>query len=784
MSFLNLLLRILFSVLASGLAVTGLVYTTQLQRPSRPEKEPYLCDACNVVDFHALFVNYPRPQRRSYERYWILGVEPIVDPGATCRFCSVLRDLIKKNNIVPRVPLVKVVITRAFEGIDIPSIKIYSCIGFCESRRTGLEVPDWEVAPANSSWVIVMTATPADTMTVDGRIFREKFVPWRKTRRGIDLGLTKTWIDDCVNQHGGACRPLLVHSPRDQRKSFLLRRLLPVFNKDGDTRADIKPPKTFRLVDVDSCSIYTLPYKPSGEDMPKFAALSYVWGHGDSVKLEKENLEKWSQPGALTNVDLPRTIKDAIDCTRMLDLRYLWTDRLCIVQDDPDERTSTVRHMHGIYTNAYFTIVAASGYSCHAGLKGHSTQASWSQPESFNIRDIELTLAGFDTLKELRESEWVTRGWTFQEAVCSRRSLLLMESSAAFWCAKSIRHQDSWGVSDVPHSDWTRSLTPFSTEPTLQQEDSGREGVTEAYTRKLEDLLRGYLSRQLGCEDDYLNAFSGVLGYIGRGLGQHHHGLPKKIFGRAIAWTSDSAITTGGLERPSWSWVGWKFPRTDISFHIPHGELYITFYRADRLKQPLWGPEQQANHPLRIVHAHFTPNKNEMAAFLKQIFLRPNNHSSQYFPAGSLQKIRDTTSATIREIDILKSHWVVFFTSSATLVMLESTEGITHGGMTRWDVMSPGSKRKIASITIQRQVAEQLRPSPSSSLIYGTFIVIQGQWNKTTSSLWYRLMMIEKRNEIAFRIGLTEDLVDSFIWHNMYIHDGRACAERDLIVLG
>jgi hypothetical protein len=166
------------------------------------------------------------PKRLSYERYWILGVDPLVEPGATCRFCTVLRDLIKRDGIVPTVPLVKVVITRAFEGFDMPSIKIYSCIGFRESRRTRLDVPDWEAKPKCSSWLISLAATPADKMTVDGRIFREKFVPRKETRRVMDLGLAKKWIDECVNQNGATCRPRPVHSPPsppEQRKSFIRR---------------------------------------------------------------------------------------------------------------------------------------------------------------------------------------------------------------------------------------------------------------------------------------------------------------------------------------------------------------------------------------------------------------------------------------------------------------------------------------------------------------------------------------------------------------------------------
>ncbi|KAI0405589.1 hypothetical protein F4802DRAFT_597140 [Xylaria palmicola] len=81
----------------------------------------------------------------------------------------------------------------------------------------------------------------------------------------------------------------------------------------------------------------------------KYVALSYVWGN---------NSEQW-----------PQTVKDAVDVTRMLGYEYLWVDRLCIDQSNPDEKMFLVSKMDAIYEGAEITIINAAG-DASAGLPG------------------------------------------------------------------------------------------------------------------------------------------------------------------------------------------------------------------------------------------------------------------------------------------------------------------------------------------------------------------------------------------------------------------------------
>lgn len=64
----------------------------------------------------------------------------------------------------------------------------------------------------------------------------------------------------------------------------------------------------------------------------KYMCLSHCWGDYQGFTTTKRTLRKrlkeihWD--------DLPRTYQDSITVARMLGLRFLWIDSLCIVQDD------------------------------------------------------------------------------------------------------------------------------------------------------------------------------------------------------------------------------------------------------------------------------------------------------------------------------------------------------------------------------------------------------------------------------------------------------------------
>jgi len=66
-----------------------------------------------------------------------------------------------------------------------------------------------------------------------------------------------------------------------------------------------------------------------------YVALSHCWGNQDEAVMPKTtslNLE--TQENGIVMECLPRTFRDAINLTRRLDMRYLWIDSLCILQDD------------------------------------------------------------------------------------------------------------------------------------------------------------------------------------------------------------------------------------------------------------------------------------------------------------------------------------------------------------------------------------------------------------------------------------------------------------------
>lgn len=96
-----------------------------------------------------------------------------------------------------------------------------------------------------------------------------------------------------------------------------------------DINTITKPRRLLGLADLDHVRVITTQDLTS----PVYAFFSWVWGHGDCVKLTKST-EVGLQTGFKHDI-LLQTHKDAIYTTKALELRYLWIDALCILQDNP-----------------------------------------------------------------------------------------------------------------------------------------------------------------------------------------------------------------------------------------------------------------------------------------------------------------------------------------------------------------------------------------------------------------------------------------------------------------
>lgn len=166
--------------------------------------------------------------------------------------------------------------------------------------------------------------------------------------------LLRSWIQTCDTVHGSNCGAMhseetgtsesifsLIHFPNNMLTT--LRQVLSVFD--------------FRVIDVVAMQVL----RPI--ESVRFVALSYMWPKGmennSCFRLETQSLGSLEAPGGLRNLRLPPVISDAISLSRDLGERYLWVDRLCIVQDDAQSKHHQICAMDKVYSLATFTIIAA-----------------------------------------------------------------------------------------------------------------------------------------------------------------------------------------------------------------------------------------------------------------------------------------------------------------------------------------------------------------------------------------------------------------------------------------
>lgn len=364
----------------------------------------------------------------------------------------------------------------------------------------------------------------------------------------IDLERLKAWAQHCDSAHQGTCHSLTEW-------------------------ADISPPSLapLLLVDVDAQNLVEIDLCVSHDI--KYAALSYVWGRlPDVLETTKTNLNDLKTPGALATAryaaTMPDTVRDAVALTKRLGLRYLWVDRLCIVQDDMVSKPLQLAQMGAIYANSYVTLVAADGQDANYGFRGSVRDVS--QPRHFQAPVITYKLGGKSLIVEpvfeldYHATEWQRRGWTFQERTLSRRNLVFQEGRV-FW--------------ECPGAVWTEELAFDPEHGSEAQRWQRRKPSSYQLTMsswpdllQYELLVRAYNTRILSFPSDGLNAFLGISTALSRSFrGGLLYGVPEYYFDIALLWFPFSPIrrrlVNGKTQSmlPSWSWVGWEGGNINLS---------------------------------------------------------------------------------------------------------------------------------------------------------------------------------------------------------------------------
>lgn len=191
-----------------------------------------------------------------------------------------------------------------------------------------------------------------------------------------------------------------------------------------------------------------------------YAALSYCWGtdvEARPLKTLKDNVVAFST--CIEAVDLPLTIRQAIDVTRILGINYLWVDSLCILQDDEDDWQRESQRMGKIFQNATCTIAATAARHCNEGLflgrevdtkpattlftSGDFVRIACNTSDQ-SLGDMYIGTvrrygwSSLDFNSEVNQSRWKTRGWVVQERILSRRILHFGKRQLYWECQEAL----------------------------------------------------------------------------------------------------------------------------------------------------------------------------------------------------------------------------------------------------------------------------------------------------------------------------------------------------------
>ncbi|KAF5975678.1 hypothetical protein FBULB1_7254 [Fusarium bulbicola] len=373
---------------------------------------------------------------------------------------------------------------------------------------------DHVVMRLNNQLEYILQITDEDLLEEPGRTGQ-----YRQIDPGhVDYDMMRRWIAHCCRTHGQSCQ-MLTANPLQIAK--------------------------FRLLDCKTTAVVEL------AGFVKYVALSYVWGPSANL------------PAGHRHILSKAVIKDAMYVTLQLGFRYIWVDQLCIDQTSIKDMNCQLGRMNTIYNQASVTIIAAAGESSAHGLPGVG-QCPRTTPNNFTLNGTTWRYKPIQFKSHVGASKWSTRGWTYQEAVFSRRCVIFADDQVFYQCGSMTCSEEL--VQDFATCE--RVLFPIFER--ILYEDSGAadsdvlralEGIFGFYAQ-LEPSVEQYWGlplRWVGCQ--LSNMDNENVYHVAK---SKHNDVVGAILWAMLwepAWSDYHILQTGLAKRdgfPTWSWSGWK----------------------------------------------------------------------------------------------------------------------------------------------------------------------------------------------------------------------------------
>ncbi|KZM24731.1 hypothetical protein ST47_g4122 [Ascochyta rabiei] len=322
--------------------------------------------------------------------------------------------------------------------------------------------------------------------------------------------LISNWLADCVAKHD-ACQ-----KPKDL---IVPRRLIEVTDK-------------LRLTYWNSL--------PPGET---YAALSHCWGSSPGLITTVGNLRLFE-----IHIDppsLPRTFRDAIEVTRKLNIKHLWIDALCIIQDSQEDWRAEAAKMGHYYRNAHLTISALDAPDGSTGFL--ATKRAF---PTARIDDKESwRQSGLSWKDTFRQSPLSRRGWVLQERLLSRRVLHYARDEVLWECMTCSARERTASFSD---------------------KDTGKRIARKHYLgdaasvqiKQWYDIVCQYSGLDLTVDTDVFAAIGGIARTFRNATGMKYAaGLWWEHLPYGFLWYCESTkLRDGPSVAPSWSWASRRGP--------------------------------------------------------------------------------------------------------------------------------------------------------------------------------------------------------------------------------
>jgi hypothetical protein len=308
-----------------------------------------------------------------------------------------------------------------------------------------------------------------------------------------------------------------------------------------------------------------------------YICLSHCWGGSSTILCTKETYGSYKNNIPWTS--LPLLFRNTIEICRMLEVQYLWIDKLCIIQHDTDDWASEGSRMAHIFEGSFLTIGAT--------MSKNDTKPLYFKDERYDPSSKSYTGRMEDGTSytvyfripsnyhpadgpkpDHEEYPLMTRAWIYQERLLAPRILYFGEELS--W---ECREASACECSDVrPGMKYDHSLSLMPDCPIEKRHWQWQRMVEE------------FTWLQLSYEEDRLPAFSGLAQqYQNRLKSEYLAGLWRENLGADLLWFAYPELGSEAQRyytkkpvkwrAPSWSWASLEGPILfSKNYHVAKAE--------------------------------------------------------------------------------------------------------------------------------------------------------------------------------------------------------------------